>query len=189
MTTIADLTPKQEAFVRYYLGEANMNGGEAARLAGYQGGDSACYKQASLLVRNGKIRRRIQQALSERAMSPEEILARLSDVARGSLDDFVDVDELTGQVFLNMRKAKQRGLMHTFESVEYSDKGRLKIKRYSALDALDKLARVHKLFGEAQILPVQVDVKVLNVILDALPEEQRRTVIRALDRELQQAGD
>ena len=37
MTKEQKLTPKQDLFVRYYTGECNFNGTDAARRAGYKG--------------------------------------------------------------------------------------------------------------------------------------------------------
>jgi phage terminase small subunit len=46
------LTPKQQAFVEAYTGNAT----EAARVAGYRGGDAACAVMGSQLLRNPKVR-------------------------------------------------------------------------------------------------------------------------------------
>jgi hypothetical protein len=136
----------------------------------------------------------VREAIEARAMQPDEIVARLSDMARGSLDDFVDIapdvtedghpNPYAGRLVMNMGKAKRRGLLHTFETVKETKFG-TQITRYSALDALDKLARVHKLFGDQQ---TTIDVKVLTIVLDALPEEYRAAVCEALGAEFQIAG-
>jgi phage terminase small subunit len=176
------LTGRQQLFIAAYLGPANFNASEAARLAGYKEAALAGHR----LLRNDKISALVREAIREKAMPPEEIIARLSDIGRGSLDDFVDIDDDTGNVSLNLSKAKRRGLMHTFETVEYSDKGRLKIKRYDALEALEKLARIHKMFSDGR---ATFDIRVLNLIIDALPEECRERVLRALEEGLELGED
>jgi hypothetical protein len=180
---VAKLTPKQQLWLHYYLTEANLNATEAARLAGYSDEGNAARVQGSRMLAHPAVGEAVREAVEARAMPPEEIVARLSDMARGSLDDFVDITECEGMV-LNMAKAKRRGLLHTFETIKYNKFG-VEIKRYSALDALDKLARVHKLFGDQA---TTIDVKVLTIVLDALPAEYREAVCAALGSEFQITG-
>lgn len=49
------LTAKQLAFIDAYMGEANGNATEAARLAGYAGDDNALGVRGHLLLRNDKV--------------------------------------------------------------------------------------------------------------------------------------
>ena len=68
-------------------------------------------------------------------------------------------------------------MLHTFESVQVTSQGDIRIKRYNALNALERLARIDKRYTERLI---QMDAKVLNTIIDALPPECRENVVMAL---------
>ena len=66
------LTEKQRRFVEAYLGEANGNATEAARLAGYSGTDDSLAVSASQLLRNTKV----EAAIKERTDNDPLVLSR-----------------------------------------------------------------------------------------------------------------
>lgn len=96
------LTAKQRAFVNAYISNG-FNGGQAAIAAGYAPDSS--YVEASRLLRNANIRAEIDALFSEHSMSAEEVLARLTEQARGDLGDIWD--ESSGQV--DWKKARALG--------------------------------------------------------------------------------
>lgn len=172
---MAELTGKQQAFLAAYLGPANFNATEAARQAGYADNEASLGVEGHRLLRNAKVAEALNRAWEARGLTPEEIIGRLSDIATGSLADFVDVDD---QVFLlNLSKAKQAGKLHLLKKLKHSKFG-VEIELHSPLEALDKLARVHQLFAD-QI--VNIDVEFINIILAALPDEYRAGVRAALE--------
>jgi phage terminase small subunit len=81
------LNPKQEAFVLAYIGEARFNATKAAQIAGYA--DARRY--GSALKTNLDISARIADELSKRALTADEVLAELTDVATAEWRDFVQV--------------------------------------------------------------------------------------------------
>lgn len=169
------LTPKQQTFLKFYLGEANFNATEAARLAGYSGEDSVLRASASRLLHSPKVAAAFRAAWEERGMEPAEIIGRLADIARGSLAEFVDVE---GYGFsLNMTKAQEAGKLHLLKKLKHGKFG-VEIELHSPLEALDKLARVHKLFADQMI---NVDVEFIQIVLNSLPDEYREGVRAALE--------
>lgn len=82
------LTTKQRVFVEEYL--TCWNASEAARRAGYAAPHNI---QGPRLLSNVSIQTEIQRRLAEKAMSANEVLARLAEHARGSMGDFLRVDE------------------------------------------------------------------------------------------------
>lgn len=80
---MAKLTGKQEAFCLFYVGEANFNGTQAARLARYKGTYSTLSVIAAQNLGKHNIRRRISELMAEFAMTAEEVLGRLASIARG----------------------------------------------------------------------------------------------------------
>ena len=78
------LTGKQKAFVDAYLGDANFNATDAARLAGYDSDDDNVLASiGSQNLRKLKVAEKISERLSESAMTSDEVLARLAEIARG----------------------------------------------------------------------------------------------------------
>lgn len=69
---MSTLTEKQRRFVEAYMGVARGNATEAARLAGYSGGDNALGVRGSELLRNSKVMR----AIAERTKSDPLVLGR-----------------------------------------------------------------------------------------------------------------
>ena len=91
---LAALTAKQRAFVIAYLD--CLNASEAARRAKYKGSrpDQTGYEN----LRKPEIAAAVSAGMALQAMPADEILARLSQIARGSMADFVRVDEEEIQV-------------------------------------------------------------------------------------------
>lgn len=134
------LTPKQQDFINFYLGDANGNATEAARLAGY-----SCPNQAGprLLVNVG-----IQEAVSGRttqaAMSANKVLERISELADADLGDFIDIDEAGGWT-INLLKAKKAKKTRVIKKLKVTEFG-TEIELHAPLPALDKLAQHHGLY-------------------------------------------
>ncbi len=81
------LKAKMRVFALEYI--ACWNGAEAARRAGYRD----YYNTASRLLRKPEVFAFIEEALKSRQMASTEVLARLTDQARGSLKPFVRVTD------------------------------------------------------------------------------------------------
>lgn len=177
MGVLSELTGKQEAFIAAYIGPANCNATEAARIAGYNANGNSLEVIACNVLRNVKVASRIRQVMRDSAMDPDEVVKRISDCARSSIDDIGNVDG--GMFFTDLDKTKKRGKLHTISSIEYSDKGQIKVKMYNALDALEKLAKMHGLYAEEKP-HVQNDTKILNVFLDSLHPDAAGAIRQAL---------
>jgi hypothetical protein len=176
-TTENGLTDKQDLFLRYYLSAANFNATEAARLAGYAGDDVTLASVGYENLRKPQIRQAVAAAMRERAMEPDEIIGRLSDMARASLGDFISETVDGGSWKLDIPKAARNGKLHLVKNYKDTEHG-AEIQLHDPLRALETLARIHKMFGDQQI---SVEVNLLNVILNALPMEYREPVRLALE--------
>jgi phage terminase small subunit len=84
-TALAELKDKERKLVIEYLRDLHQQ--NAAIRTGYTP------EYASKILRNLKIRKAIDAGLALHAMPADEILARLSQQARGSMADFLRVDE------------------------------------------------------------------------------------------------
>ena len=144
------LTDKQQAFVEAYL-LCGFNAAEAARQAGYS--DKTARQQGQRLLTNVDIAAAIRQGLAERAMAADEVLARLAEQARGTMDDFLDDD---GDI--DLARGRERGKLHLVKSRSTTKEGE-RIELYSAQAALEILAKHHKLLTDNIAVSGTLDVK------------------------------
>jgi phage terminase small subunit len=164
------LSLKQRRFVEFYLGRANGNATEAAKLAGYSERSAASVGSENL--RKPDISAEISRRLDEAAMPAAEVLARLAAQARGSLADFIDLDveepdPETGEPVrrawrLNLAKAEEAGLMPLVKTLAWTEHGP-KLELHDAQAALGLLAKRHGLLTDRTEVsgpgggPVQVE--------------------------------
>jgi phage terminase small subunit len=91
---LAAIQAKRRKFVIEYL--RDLNGTQAAIRAGYTATSAA--STSSEILRNPKVAAAVSAGMALQAMPADEVLARLSQIARGSMADFVRVDEEEVQV-------------------------------------------------------------------------------------------
>ena len=95
-STVNKLTGKQRLFVEFYI--QTQNATESARLSGYSHPD----KQGSRLLQNDSVQAEIESRLAEHLASSDQVLALLTNHMRGSLGDFLDINDETGVIDLAM---------------------------------------------------------------------------------------
>jgi len=140
------LTNKQRVFVEEYL--QCWNATEAARRADYRGSDATLAVIGSENIRKPYIRDEIDRRIEEKAMSADEVLLRLGDMARGSLEDcFVFIDGMK-EPYLDLSKAKRLGKLGLVKKFVRDATGKVTIELYDAQAALVHLGRHHKLFTD-----------------------------------------
>lgn len=141
------LTDLQRDFALHYM--ECWNGTESARLAGYSGSDKVLSQTANDNLKNPKIIAYIQECLDPQVMSANEVLVRLTNIARGTFEDFID-----DSGFLSMTRAKRRFKLHLVSKVkdrhfinskDDTETHEMELELYSALDALKTLAKYHQL--------------------------------------------
>lgn len=134
------LTTRQRAFVEAYLA-CGFNASEAARRAGYNGKSNVVGPR---LLANVSIAAVVRQELAARAMPADEVLARLAEQARGTMDDFLDD---AGDI--DLTRARERSKLHLVKSRSVTKEGE-RIELYSAQTALELLAKHHGLLIDRQ---------------------------------------
>src|SRR5208337_4877141 len=113
-------------------------------------------------VRKSQVRAAIDAGLKGCVMPANEVLARLSEIASTGLEPFMEVSEF-GAWSLNVAKAKNAGRLWMLKKIKPTELG-TEIEAYSALDALDKLAKVHGLYLERSEVTTNTPVvKQVNV--------------------------
>lgn len=153
---VRDLTAKQELFVIAYL--QCWNAAKAARMAGYKGND--CTIGHSVL-HVPKVAAIIRDRLEEYAMPAYEALARLAQIARASVSDFLVYDPDTGQFHVSV--PEDMTLEQSFlavKKIKVSPDGRIEMEMYDKLKALELIGKHFKLF--ADILESKSDIELSN---------------------------
>jgi len=166
-----ELTPQMFEFINYYM--VLLNGTEAARLAKYSGDDATLAATASRLLSNDKVAREIDRRLTEHAMSANEVLARYTAIARGDIADVVN-----GVGATDLDEAKRRGKSHLVKRykvkvtnvTEYAGTENevekqiieTEVELYSALEALNALAKYHNLTNKVIVEDWRTEV--INLI-------------------------
>jgi hypothetical protein len=151
------LTDKQQAFIEHYL--RSWDGAKAARHVSPQAKrpDQIAYEY----LRKPEIQAEIQTRLADLKMSADEVLLRLTDQARGSIADFIDVSASSGDLSgaadmqdakaivggwqLNLQKAERAGKLHLIKKLKSGQWGP-EIELHDPQAALTLLGRHHGLF-------------------------------------------
>jgi phage terminase small subunit len=179
------LTAKQALFVEHYLD--CLNASEAARRAGYS--ERTAYSIGWENLRKPEIATAIQAGLAERAMSADEVLVRLADMARSTADDFLTIVEeivMVGDMpkldedgepikrrypVLDLPKARDRGRLHLIRKFSYTNNGPA-IELHDAQAALNTLAKHHGLLVERQeVGPPGTFAPVREVVIEVPADE------------------
>lgn len=149
MSDKANLTYKQRRFVDAYL--VSFNATQAAIEAGYS--EKTAYSIGHENLRKPEIAAVLEQFFKESAMSAEEVLHHLTEIARGNMDDVLDAN---GN--LDMRKAQERGKTALLKKVrsraivtEDSDIHEGEVEMYDRLKALELLAKYHDLINRIKV--------------------------------------
>lgn len=168
------LTDKQKVFCYRYV--IHWNAARAVREAGYPKKSAREVGYENLTKPH--IQEFVKKLLNQHAMSAEEALARLANIARGDIADYLDISKDGFSVTLldYDRSIKDNtNLIHSIEqrtSTTESEKGnvtentRTKLKMYDALAALKLIGTHHKLFKMQMEGTFRLDVDGLEEMLN-----------------------
>lgn len=168
------LTGKQRAFINAYLANG-FNGTEAARTAGYSGNDNTLGVVAHGNLRNPKIAAVIEKRFEEMTMRADEVLARLSAMARTDMTDFMQVypGGTPAFDFEKATEAQRLGLIKKFKVTKNS----IELELYDAQAALVHMGKHYALFSDRVKHETYVD-EILDLLQQGrvTPEEVREAI-------------
>jgi hypothetical protein len=164
-----ELTFKQRLFIEAYIGEANGNATEAARIAGYRWPEKVAHR----LVGKSGIQARIGQRVASAAMPANEVLARLSDQASADIGEFLDIDA-SGGWRLNLRKPGRR--THLIKRIRRTREG-ADIEIRDSFPALVKLGEYHGLWNQTPA--PTIDLEAIRDRLKALRDARAADPVKA----------
>jgi len=149
-----DLTNKEEAFCQAYI--VSWNGTRAAIDAGYSKKTATATVTASKNLLKANIRDRIKELMKEKLMAQEEVLARLSDMARANMAELTELSDepvldKEGNHIGDRQVARLKPEMferygHLIKSITPASGGGYKVEVYSAKEALELIGKHHSLF-------------------------------------------
>ena len=174
---MSELTGLQRAFINAWFGEANFNGTEAARLAGYSGGDDPEKERdvwaahASRTLRIVKVRKEIAQRWAAHGVTSEEVIATLVKQMRASPGDF-----MTEHGIIDLQAVKERG-RGVVKSVKVYKGSRVELQLECSQRAAELIGKTMGLFTDKH--EHQVSVK-LEDVLAGLPPDFGDAVREAL---------
>jgi len=159
------LKPKQRAFVFEYLKDFNAT--QAAIRAGYS--PKYAGTNCDKLLKNTNISAKIDEEFEKRAMSANEVLSRMADIARGSAEDYLTIDK-HGYAGLDLHKMKEAGKLHLVKKYSVTKNGTV-LELYDAQAALVQMGKQHGLFPNKQELSHSG-----NINLTELSDDELRTI-------------
>lgn len=132
-------TGKQSAFIDFYL--IDFNATNAARKAGYKGSYNTLKSVGCENLTKPYIRAEIERRLKDRHMSGDEAIARLTQQAKSSIADFVDIGE--DGLVINPDAIKYLG--HLIKKIKDTKHG-VEIELHDQQKALELIGKVCGLF-------------------------------------------
>lgn len=142
----SELTDKQNAFVESYV--KCWNATEAAKAAGYGGNRNTLAQIGFQNLRRPHVKEAIDRIVQENAMSAAETLSRLADQGRGTMEDFVKVDENTGKMVPDLENALKKGKMELVKTITLRDGEIVRFEMYDKQRALELIARSQGAFDD-----------------------------------------
>lgn len=186
---------KQQLFAEHYIKlqdatKATIAAGYSARTAGSQG-----HRLLKNVEISAYVRERTEAALRRVKMEADEVLERLSEHARGSIGDFIQIDKETGEPSFDLRgkqkpvhllrKIKTRRTVTSTGDTETAVT-ETEFELYSAQEALIALGRHHKLFTDKiQTDDWRRELELLGINPDAVRED----FIRFMEKKLTEGGE
>jgi hypothetical protein len=148
-----NLTEKERLFIEHYLTDCNFNGGKSATKAGYS--YNSRYEIAYELLRKPQIASYVKQYLEQTSIGKQELLKRLTDVARNVGSEYILLD---GSI--DLEALLKDGYGHLVKEVRKYKSGKIRVVFHDSSKALADLARIHRLIDEGLSVTVNVNERI-----------------------------
>lgn len=167
---------KLRAFVAHYVGDCHFNASKAAEAVGVS--KTSAGNQGYLWLKNPQVQKMVEEKLAEVHMSADEALKLLADIARGDVGEFLNIAK-DGTVDLDLsaakektkliKKIKQKKVIYNGKNFDTETETK-QIELYSALDAIEKVLRVHGKFKDPGTAgnPLSIVIKKVGIDMDEL---------------------
>lgn len=176
------LIPKHQEFINE-LFLLNMNATEAYLKVYPKSSYDAARAHAARLVTNGSIQAEIARRLKEKQLSADEVLARLGDMARADMRDFIKAFEIGEKtaVMVDLGKALEGGKTHLIKKLKYNAQGGLEIELHDSQAALLNIGKNHGLFTDKIELKLEKEMDaVLEIAEKVLDADNYQRLLQAI---------
>lgn len=154
------LTPKQRLYAERYL--QHFDRLRAIEEVYDIGNSKSVYTMALRMDNHPTVQQYIAMRIAEKGLAANHVLARLAEIATGSLEDFLNDEMLeAGHAMVDLRKAKDLGKLHLLKRIRYLEKGGVEIELHDQMRALELLA---KHLGLLQQEEVKIDNYTITVV-------------------------
>ena len=133
---------KQQAFIEEYL--RTWNATKSAIAAGYS--EKTAYSIGQENLNKPEIKAEIDKRVDENAMTTNEILSRLADIARSNFEDIIEYDE-NGHKQVGIDVAHKNKKLHLIKSIIPTKEG-TKYEFHDPIKALELLGKTKGLFTD-----------------------------------------
>lgn len=137
------MTNRQRLFLEEYLKCGNAT--ESAKKAGYS--QKTAYAQGQRLLKKAEVQQALQQRLSDKVMAANEVLERITAIARNEASTYVRAPA-EGKPYLDVAAMIQDGKTHLIKGITYTRSGDAVIETFDSLAALVNIGRHYKLFTD-----------------------------------------
>lgn len=170
------LSLKEKVFCLEYVKDWNAT--RAAKAAGYSEHSAASIGPENL--KKPQIQAEIKRIFDEKAMSAEEVLARLADQARGTHRPFIKIDK-DGFVYFDFSQPEALENLHLIKKIKTKRERQIigkgeeavtwegewvEVELHDPQSALQLIGRAHKLFNDNINVIEQFVVNNLNIFTD-----------------------
>ncbi len=135
-------TKRQQLFVEHYL--TCLNASEAARRAGYKRKANVA---GSDLLSNPEIRLRIHEELKKVTVSADEAVARISAIAKGSMEYFITFNN-EGKPCVDLKKAKENHKLFLIKKIRISNDGEMTVELLDSIKAMELIIKHSGIFDK-----------------------------------------
>lgn len=175
-----DVSMSQAIFVEEYLANG-FNATDAAKAAKYSAFNRGGYtKIASSVLKNPKVKALVARRIAERALSANEVIDRIREVADGSIADILSDDSS----FIDLSKAKAHNKLHLIKEVRFGDDGECQVKLRDQDAALDKLAKSLGVYEKDNVVNLPPEVLALLGLTNS-ELQARDDAYRDMEKELE----
>lgn len=180
------LTNRHRSFIDEYF-RHNMNATEAYCSVYPKASRDSARARAVELLANISIQKEINKRLTEKAMSADEVLARLSGMARASIMPFIRITD-EGFVYFDFSNPDAQEYLYLIKKIKTKRSRRIggkgedadewedewmEVELYDSQAALEKIGKYHKLFLEKSEISLNT-VEDLTPIVDLINRAKER---------------
>lgn len=173
-----DLDPQHLAFIDAYF-EENYNGRVAAIRAGYS--PASAHVQASRLLKNAKVAAEIRRRLDGSALTREQVLANVSDMANANMADFLTIPGVWP--YIDLLKAQERGKLHLIKKYKVQTDGSVVLELWDKRGPNRDMGMHHGLWDKGVEVPIDADLVIQLVqVLELAGMNPVQTIERMIEK-------